>query len=89
MKDISVGSVVKATSGRDKDKFFLVIDICGNFAFIANGKDRKIQNLKKKNLRHLIKAAAASMESDADRIRRGEPFGNERLYKNIKRAIQK
>ena len=88
MKDIKVGDVVKALSGRDKDNYFLVIDIKDKFAFIADGKTRKINHLKKKNVKHLIKAAAATLCSDAEKIKRGEPFGNERLKKAITRAIQ-
>ena len=87
--EIKIGDVVKATAGRDKNGFFLVIDIIGKFAYIANGKNRKIRNLKKKNLKHLIKAAEATLYCDAVRIKRGEAFGNEKLYKNIIRATKK
>lgn len=89
MCGISVGDVVKATAGRDKDKFFLVIDIEGGFALIVDGKTRKVGKPKRKNVKHLIKAAGASMKSDAEKIVRGEPFGNERLKKAIVCAIQK
>ena len=89
MCDIVIGDVVKAPAGRDKDKFFLVISVSEGFALIVDGKTRKVGNPKRKNVKHLIKAAGASMEKDADIIRRGEPFGNERLKKAIARAIQK
>ena len=83
-----IGDVVISTAGRDKGKIFLVIDIYGKFAYIADGKVRKVLNYKKKNIKHLIKAAKASLKGDADKIKRGEPYGNERLNKAIKRAIQ-
>ena len=88
MKDISVGDVVKSTAGRDKDKFFLVVEISEKFAVIADGKTRKIQNAKRKNLKHLVKAAGASLNSEALKINSGEPFGNEKLHRAITRAIQ-
>jgi len=50
---ISTGSVVRAKAGRDKDGFFLVIRTEGNFAFIADGRRRKVDNPKKKKLIHL------------------------------------
>lgn len=87
MVEIKVGDVVKATAGRDKGGFFLVTDVVGKFAYIADGRTRKVSNPKKKNVKHLIKASSVSLESDAERIKRGEPFGNEKLYKAIRRAI--
>ena len=88
MDSVEIGDVVKSVAGRDKDKYFLVIDVCDGFAYIADGKIRKIQNKKRKNIKHLIKAAGASLISDAVKIKRGEPFGNEKLYKAINRVIQ-
>ena len=63
MTDIKIGDVVKSTAGRDKDGFFLVIDLKDGFAYIADGKTRKIGNLKKKNVKHLIKAAEATLNA--------------------------
>ena len=83
-----MGDVVKATAGRDKDKCFLVIDEKSGYALIADGKTRKIGKPKNKNVKHLIKAAEASLYDEAVKIKRGEPFGNERLNKLITRAIQ-
>lgn len=88
MSEIAIGDVVKATAGRDKDRFFLVISVTDGFAYIADGKTRKIGKLKKKNLKHLIKAAGATLYSEALKIKRGESFGNERLKKAIIRATQ-
>ena len=88
MSEIAIGDVVKATVGRDKDRFFLVINVTDRFAYIADGKTRKIGKLKKKNLKHLIKAAGATLYGEALKIKRGESFGNERLKKAIIRATQ-
>ena len=49
--NIQKGSIVRAKSGRDKGKFFLVLSVEGHFAFIADGKTRKLE--KPKNLLHL------------------------------------
>ena len=45
--DIVKGSVVRATAGRDKDKFFVVLSTDGVYAQIADGKRRKVQKPKK------------------------------------------
>ena len=51
--NICQGSIVKAKAGRDKDRFFVVLRLEGNYAYIADGKRRKVQAPKRKNLRHL------------------------------------
>ena len=51
--DIVKGSVVRATAGRDKDKFFVVLSVDGVYARIADGKRRKVQKPKNKKLIHL------------------------------------
>ncbi len=64
---ITVGSVVRAKAGRDKDMFFVVVKTEEGFAYIADGKRRKIEAPKKKNLIHLQATntvAADSMETN-------------------------
>ncbi|MDO5559096.1 MAG: KOW domain-containing RNA-binding protein [Oscillospiraceae bacterium] len=50
------GIVVKAIAGRDKGGYFVVKDYADNasYAMIADGKRRKLESPKKKNLRHLM-----------------------------------
>lgn len=50
---ITVGSVVKSKCGRDKEKFFVVLKIEGDFLFLADGKLRKLDSLKKKRASHV------------------------------------
>ncbi len=51
--EYSVGQIVKAKAGRDKDGFFVITALDGAFAFIVNGKSRKVEKPKKKKLIHL------------------------------------
>lgn len=51
--NIQKGSIVMAKSGRDKGRFFLVLSVEGNYAFLADGKTRKLEKPKKKNIIHL------------------------------------
>ncbi len=65
---LSVGSLVRAKAGRDKDKFFLVKDVSEGFAYICDGKRRKLTNPKKKNLIHLeLTNTIAEDSMDTDR----------------------
>ena len=89
MKDFVIGDVVKSVAGWDQGGYFLVVGIKSGLILIADGKTHKVKSPKGKNPKHLIKVIGASLIEDADRIRRGEPFGNERLKKAIGRAIQK
>ena len=51
--DLCKGLVVRAKAGRDKGGFFIVIDFNEKEAFICNGKRRKLNKPKKKNIKHL------------------------------------
>lgn len=50
---ICKGRIVKSKAGHDREEFFVVIATLGEFAMIADGKHRKLQNPKKKNKKHL------------------------------------
>lgn len=45
--------IVESTKGRDIGKLYLVIKLDKNFAFVSDGKIKKLDNLKKKNIKHL------------------------------------
>jgi len=48
------GTVVKAVAGRDNGRFFAVTKICGDqYVLISDGKTRKLDRPKKKNIKHL------------------------------------
>lgn len=53
MADIVVGSAVRSRAGRDKDRFFAVLSLEGDYAYIADGDLRKIASPKRKKLKHL------------------------------------
>lgn len=89
MREIEIGDVVISAAGKDKGGIFLVTDVKDGFAWITDGKRRKVGNPKKKNPKHLIKAAEANLKRDALKIKRGEPFGNKRLKKAVSGAAEK
>lgn len=47
------GMVVKASAGRDKMGFFIVLDFDDVYANICDGKRRKLEKPKKKKWKHL------------------------------------
>ncbi|MDE7389763.1 MAG: KOW domain-containing RNA-binding protein [Lachnospiraceae bacterium] len=56
--DFYVGQIVRAKAGRDKGGFFIVTQLDGSYAYIANGKKRKVESPKKKKLIHLVPTSA-------------------------------
>ena len=50
---IEKGNIVKSISGHDKGGFFICLDVKEKFALIVDGKSRKLEKPKKKNLKHL------------------------------------
>ena len=69
------GMVVISKSGRDKGNFFVVIKSDDKCVYIADGKLRKIENLKKKNVKHLQRTNIF--------INLDEVTGNKQLNKKI------
>ena len=51
--DIVVRSVVCSKAGRDKGRFFAVLSLEDDFAYIADGDLRKLEKPKRKKLKHL------------------------------------
>lgn len=60
--DIVKGSVVRAKAGRDKGSYFVVLNLDKDVAFLADGKTRKLEKPKKKNLKHLEATSAVLSE---------------------------
>ena len=49
-----IGRVVISVAGRDKDKYMVVVGLRGDCLLVANGKERRLDNPKPKNKRHII-----------------------------------
>jgi ribosomal protein L14E/L6E/L27E len=51
--EFSAGQIVKSVFGHDAGSFYVIIEMKGGFAFIADGRRRKAEAPKKKNPIHL------------------------------------
>lgn len=47
------GSIVKSMAGHDKDSYYIITGIDGEYVYIANGKERKLQKPKRKSIKHI------------------------------------
>jgi len=51
---VEVGRIAKALAGRDKDRFFMIVNVVDeNYAMIADGETRRLERPKLKKLKHL------------------------------------
>lgn len=51
--EAQTGMIVRSAAGRDKGKFMVIVSIEGDFAYIADGRERKLERPKKKRLKHI------------------------------------
>jgi len=80
--DIARADIVKSTAGRDKGKFFFVLEVEGDFLLLADGKLRKLESPKRKKRRHAAFAARFRCRT-ADKIRSGEKVTNSELRRTL------
>ncbi|MGN0642633.1 MAG: hypothetical protein ACI4JJ_05750 [Huintestinicola sp.] len=51
--DVICGMIVRSGAGRDKGKFLVVVAADEEFAYLADGKERRLERPKKKRLKHV------------------------------------
>lgn len=52
--EITRGLVVRSAAGHDKGDFFVILSLDDKYAFICDGKSRKLEKTKKKKHKHLF-----------------------------------
>ncbi|MBO4897023.1 MAG: KOW domain-containing RNA-binding protein [Clostridia bacterium] len=84
---IVTGSLVLATAGRDKDGIFLVLQTDGVYCYMANGRERKAENPKKKKLKHIRPVGIAS-EEILEKLTNGISLTNAEIRRSIRRFAE-
>ena len=85
--DISKSDVVISTAGRDRDGLFYVLQRDGEFVWIADGKGRKIENPKRKKLKHVRRVTRADSRV-AEKLRNGDTVLNSELRRDLAATSQ-
>ena len=80
--EIGIGSIVYSKAGRDKGKYFAVISLEGEFAYLCDGDIRKFDKPKKKKLKHLSVTNEVS-STVKEKITVSGKIGNAELRKAI------
>ena len=80
--DISKSDIIVSLAGRDKGKYFYVIDVEDNFVVIADGKGRKLENPKRKKLKH-VRRVTRTETRVALKIKNGDKVLNSELRRDL------
>lgn len=80
--DLRRGDVVRSLAGHDKDSLFCVMSTEGDVLLLANGKERKLNSPKRKNMKH-VQRAGTSDHPVFRRICSGEAVGDNELRKAL------
>ena len=82
--NISIGQLVTSKAGRDQTDVYLVVGIeKNNYLLLANGRERKFNHPKQKNIRHVtvLKFIAQGV---AEKIQSGMKITDEEIRQAIK-----
>lgn len=82
----SLGQVVKSNAGRDAGMFYLVIRSENKNVFLTDGRIRRFENPKKKNIRH-VKVYQWIAEAAAEKLKNGQQVTNEEVRRAIAECI--
>ena len=80
--DISKSDIVISLAGRDKDKLFYVMDVEDNYVLLADGKGRKLENPKRKKLKH-VRRVTRTETRVALKILQGDKVLNSELRRDL------
>ena len=80
--DISKSDIVISLAGRDQGKLFYVVDTEENFVLIADGKGRKLENPKRKKLKH-VRRVTRTETRVATKILNGDKVLNSELRRDL------
>ena len=53
MKEMKRGMVVKSLAGHDKTQLYVIISVEGEYVYLADGKCKTLDHLKKKKRKHI------------------------------------
>lgn len=81
---LHLGQVVKSRSGRDKDRYFVIIGMEGDqYLFLADGDLRRMDNPKKKKMKHVARLNIV-IDDVAERLEQSKKVTNAELRKHLK-----
>lgn len=83
MEEYCIGQIVKSKAGRDKAKYFIIVDIEDEFVYLADGRIRRLEKPKKKKVKH-IQATKNISEDVRQKLMDGIKMNNADIRKVLK-----
>ena len=80
--DISKSDIIISLAGRDQGKLFYVMDVEDGYVLIADGKGRKLENPKRKKLKHVCRVSRTETRVAA-KILNGDKVLNSELRRDL------
>jgi ribosomal protein L14E/L6E/L27E len=78
MMSIQKAQIVYARKGHDSGRLYCVMDVGEGWVLLANGKQRRVERPKRKNVRH-VESAGQFDHPTIEKVKRGQPVGNREL----------
>ena len=85
--ELRKGMLAISKAGHDKDCWYVVFNIEGNYAYLVNGKTKQVENPKKKKLMHL-QPVNRIPELLQEKLDAGKQWTNEEIKRALKLAKQ-
>ena len=82
LPDLSIADVVMSTAGRDAGKLFYVISLDDTYLTLVNGKDRTMENPKRKKRKHANKVLRSETRV-AEKLKSGDKVLNSELRRDL------
>ena len=80
--NLNISDVVVSTAGHDQGQLFYVIAMDDEFLYLANGKDRNLDKLKRKKRKHVQKVLRSETRV-AEKILHGDKVLNSELRRDL------
>ena len=80
--NIHISDVVVSTAGHDKGEIFYVVSTDETFLYLANGKDRSLDKLKRKKRKHVQKVLRSETRV-AEKLIHGDKVLNSELRRDL------
>jgi len=70
--------IVYARRGHDSGRLFCVMDAEEGWVLLADGKERRVERPKRKNVKH-VRSAGTFVHPTIEKVKTGQPVGNREL----------
>lgn len=84
-----IGNLIISKAGHDKGMRYIIIEEEGDFAYLADGKSRRLEKPKKKRKKHIQPVTHYDTSEVAKKLLNHEKISNEEIKRIIKLSLLK